>query len=62
MLECNVNLTVYLLACREIPCCTEVVVYMHGNGVSSNGRSSYKYKNRLVESPPSGCEPSVGFR
>jgi len=25
MLQCNVNLTVYLLVCREIPCCTEVV-------------------------------------
>jgi len=25
MLECNVNLTVYLLVCRETPCCTEVV-------------------------------------
>ena len=25
VLECNVNLTVYLLVCRELPCCTEVV-------------------------------------
>ena len=41
MLECKVNLTVYLLVFRETPCCTEVVVCMHGNGVlnlSSNGR------------------------
>jgi len=33
MLECKVNLTVLLLVFRETPCCAEVVVCMHGNGV-----------------------------
>jgi len=44
MLECKVNLTVYLLVFRETPCCTEVVVCMHENGVlslSGNDRPTY---------------------
>jgi len=43
MLECNVNLTVYLLVCREIPYCTEGMRDSHlyaWKWVSSNGRST----------------------